>query len=181
MTPAVEGGDAEAAAGADGDEVADREPPLEDARDALDHIELVNVVPTRIHADTHDNPNACSDVRFDVGAQINVAPGVFGNRFRYQIELLDADEQPTATLDFELQVEYEVEDDFEPSREVAEFLTSTTGLFAAYPYARELAQTLTARLQQDPVVLGLMPRGAVGPSRVSTGSAGRTRSETEDN
>lgn len=179
MTLAADGSDAEAATEATGDEEVDREPPLEEARAALDHIELVNVVPTSIHADTHDNPNACSDVRFDISAQINVAPGVFSNRFRYQIELLD-DEQPTATLDFELQVEYEVDGDFEPSREVAEFLTSTTGLFAAYPYARELAQTLTARLQQDPVVLGLMPRGAVGPSRVSTGGAGHDPREPDD-
>jgi hypothetical protein len=163
---------------ADRSEEMSGEPPFEEAQAALDRIELVNVVPTIIHADTHDNPNAARDVRFEVGAQINVAPGAFGNRFRYKIELLDDDEHPTATLDFEFQVEYEVKEDFEPSREVAEFLTRTTGLFAAYPYARELAQTLTARLQQDPLVLGLMPRGAGGPSRVTTGAgAGRGASD----
>lgn len=173
MTRATNTPDADAASGTEGAEHSSPEPPLDEARSALDRIDLMNVVPVSIHADAHDNPNACSDVRYQVEAHFSVAPGFFGNRFRYKIDLLDDAEEPTATLDFELQVEYDVEEDFELGREVAEHLTRTTGLFAAYPYARELAQTLTARLQQDPLVLGLMPRGAVGPARVSGG--GRSR------
>lgn len=142
---------------------------IADARLALDHIELVNVVPTQISAQATDNPRPGSDVRYQVSAEISVASGFFANRFRYEIELLDDEDETTAVLDFVLQVEYDVEEDFELGRETAEFLAQTTGLFAAYPYARELAQTLTTRLQQDPLVLGLMPRGAVGPGRVSGG------------
>lgn len=159
------------------DQMAAAEPPIDEAQVALDHIDLINVVPRSIHAEAHDNPNACSDVRYQVEAQYTIGPGFFGNRFRYQIELIDQEEEPTATLDFELQVEYDVSEDYEASHDVAAFLTQTTGIFAAYPYARELAQTLTARLQQDPLVLGLMPRGATGPSRVSGGRAHRSATE----
>ena len=142
---------------------------IAEAKLALEHIELVNVVPTHISARTTENPRPGCDVRYQVSAQISVAAGLFGNRFRYEIELLDEADEATAVLDFELQVEYDVEEDFELGRDAAEFLARTTGLFAAYPYARELAQTLTTRLQQDPLVLGLMPRGAMGPGRFAGG------------
>ena len=143
------------------------ETSMEEVRRSLEHVELINVVPISIEARTHGNPRPCTDVGFQVEMQINSAPGFFGNRFKYEIELLDEDEEKTATLDFLLQVEYEVDDDVELESGVAEYIARTTGLFTAYPYARELAQTLSARLQQDPLVLGLMPRGATGPGRIS--------------
>ncbi len=140
---------------------------LAEARDALAHVELINVVPVEISATSRGNPRPAATVRVDVTSQFQVGVGVFGNRFRYDIELLDQDEEPTADLDFTLQVEYDVEEDYEPTSEAAEFLAGTTGLFGAYPYARELAQNLAARLQQDPIVLGLMPRGATVPRAVT--------------
>lgn len=61
----------------------------------------------------------------------------------------------------------------------ADVLCSTTGLFAAYPYARELAQSLTTRLQQDPLVLGLLPRGGTTPAAVTRVSGHRSPSGSD--
>ncbi len=94
--------------------------------------------------------------------------GIYGNRFDYSFVLKGDDEdEPLGTIEFSLVLDYDVDEDYEPGLEAADFVTSTTGYFAAYPYARELFQSLASRLQFDPVVLGLIKRGTLRPGTVS--------------
>ncbi|MGI8875134.1 MAG: hypothetical protein ACR2KP_12565 [Egibacteraceae bacterium] len=150
--------------------IPDGPPPpevVEQAKQILEHAELVNIHPVEIRASRTEATGAARDVRVEATAQYSVASGAMSNRFRYQLEIVDGGEQTLAEIDFTLQVDYEVEADYEPSGEGADFLAGTTGLFAVYPYARELAQSLTTRLQLDPLVLGMLPRGASSPSAIS--------------
>lgn len=149
---------------------ADGAPPpevVEQAKQILQHAELVNVHPVEVRASRTEATGIARDIRVEATAEYSVASGAMSNRFRYRLEILDDGEQTLAEIDFTLQVDYEVEADYEPSGEGADFLAGTTGLFAAYPYARELAQSLTTRLQLDPLVLGMLPRGASSPSAIS--------------
>lgn len=139
------------------------------ARELVSHLELVNVAPVKVSASLVDEVGGRqpTDVRFTVESSYSAGKGTMANRFRYQITLVDEEASPVAELDFTLQVDYDVEPEFEPDEEAAEFVTSTTGMFGAYPYARELAQNLTTRLQLDPLVLGLLPRGTSQPASIT--------------
>lgn len=139
------------------------------ARELLDHSEIANVTPVNITASLVDEAPGGEPigVRLTLEPSVTVGLGSMANRFQYQIDLLDEAEATVARLDFTLQVEYEIADDYEPDQEAAEFIARTTGLFGSYPYARELAQNLTTRLQLDPLVLGLLPRGMSEPKQVT--------------
>ena len=136
----------------------------------LDNVVLLNVRPCNIHADiergvapgTHVNT-----VEVDLQLSFAAGIGVYGNRFDYGFVLKDDDDEKLGTVKFSLLIDYEVTEDFAPDHDAAEFLTSTTGYFAAYPYARELFQSLAARLQFDPVVLGLIKRDDIRPGTIS--------------
>lgn len=82
--------------------------------------------------------------------------------------------EPVASFRFTFQVDYEVDAGYRVASSDASAITRTTGLFAAYPYARELLQNLSGRLQLDPLVLGKLMRGEVRPAgitRVERGAA----------
>lgn len=97
-----------------------------------------------------------------------VGPGHFANRFTYVVGVLDSEGQRVADLDLAIEVQFVVSDhEYVVPDDAAEFITATTGLFSAWPYARELIQSLMGRLQLDPVVLGLLPRGATEPLSAS--------------
>lgn len=141
---------------------------MQRAREALEHVSIANVHPASLTAELLDVPRAAEQVSVEVEASYSVGPGAYSNRFTYQLDLGDDKEEPVAAISFVLQVDYVVDDpDFELDHGAADFICATTGLFAAYPYARELAQSLTTRLQLDPLVLGLLPRGASRPSGVT--------------
>lgn len=155
------------------EEGSQREAPSPELRsqveDVLRHSDLVNVAPISVAASVAEDRR---DLEADkIGLSVAMAhhsgPGEMENRFRYRVALLSADDIELAVIEFILRVEYDVEEGYEPPAEAVEFIADTTGRFAAYPYARELAQSLTTRLQFDPVVLGLMPRGVQKPRGVS--------------
>lgn len=144
-----------------------------DAREALQRIQVVNVAPVAISAELLDADRPAEGITYSVELQFRHGAGFFENRFRYDIKVVDAEKVPVAELAFTLRVEFDVESGYELPEGVPEFLTETTSYFAAYPYARELAQGLTTRLQLDPVVLGLLHHGSLDPSAVaSVGQSG---------
>ncbi len=88
------------------------------------------------------------------------------NKFTYSLDLVE-NEELLASLGFTVLVEWDVDEDFEPSAAAADHICNSTGYFAAYPYARELVQSLSTRLQLDPLVLGTLARGTKQPSGIS--------------
>jgi hypothetical protein len=104
----------------------------------------------------------------DLALSFAADDGVYGNRFDYSFVLKgDADEDTLGRVEFSLLLDYDVVEGYKPDLEAAEFVTGTTGYFAAYPYARELFESLAGRLQFDPVVLGLIKRGSMRPGSIS--------------
>lgn len=149
------------------------EETLAQAREILEKSELVNIRPVELSARSLDLPGRGIDVQVRTHVEFSVDVGLMANRIRYEIGLTDADGERVAEVSFTFQVEYDVEPGYEPPADGADFIAGTTGVFGAYPYARELAQNLTTRLQHDPLVLGLLPRGA-GRARTVTQVARRS-------
>ena len=141
------------------------------AQELLSRVQLRDVRPCSISAvleqavapSTH-----VASVEMDLAMSFAADAGIYGNRFDYSFVLKGDDEDEVlGTIEFSLVLDYEVDEDYVPDVEAADFVTSTTGYFAAYPYARELFQSLASRLQFDPVVLGLIKRGTLRPGTVS--------------
>jgi hypothetical protein len=151
------------------------EPPspelLAKVQDLLSNVELLDVRPCAISASIERGvaPGAhVSVVEMDLGLSFAANKGVFSNLFDYSFELKgDAESEILGRVTFSLLLDYDVAEEYEPDREAADFVTATTGYFAAYPYARELFQSLAERLQFDPIVLGLLKRGQIRPGAVS--------------
>jgi hypothetical protein len=152
---------------------------LERAKDLLAHAELIDVRPCRIVAELADGiPAGVTPTRvtFDVDLAFAAEESILGNRFDYRFELLgglggEGSPEPLARVEFSLLVDYRVEEGYAPELDAAEFVAGTTGYFAAYPYARELLQLLTSKLQVDPVVLGLINRGTLKPGSIGIPSS----------
>lgn len=139
------------------------------ARELLDNCDIADIHPVHIEAElTAPVPRKYSKVGFDSTLEHAVGPGAFRNRFGFKFTLADDDDEPVAELSFVLIVEWAVEEGYEPSAEAAEYVAKTTGYFAAYPYARELAQSTASRLGLDPLVLGILNRMETRPSAVRT-------------
>lgn len=129
----------------------------------LDHCELVNVRTIKFSAErfgpaTADKATVASDTRYVIDDD------VFANRYEWTAELADENDTPVAALGATLIVEYELRDGFKPDTQAAEAVASSTGYFAAYPYVRELFQSHCARLQLDPLVLGMLMRDSPSPT-----------------
>lgn len=144
---------------------------LAKAQELASHVELLDIRPCAISADIQQGvvPGThVASIEMDLTLSFAADEGVYGNRFDYRFILKgESDEKTLGTIEFSLLIDYEVTDDFKPDLETAEFLTGTTGYLAAYPYARELFQSLAGRLQFDPVVLGLIKRGSMRPGSIS--------------
>ncbi len=137
----------------------------------LSNIELLDIRPCSITGSIEQGviPGArVASVKMDLAMSFAANEGVYGNRFDYTFELKgDADQDCLGKIEFSLLLDYDVTEGFMPELEAAEFVTSTTGYFAAYPYARELFQSLAARLQFDPIILGLIKRDSIRPGSIS--------------
>lgn len=133
---------------------------VEEARAALDRLSILSIAPVSINAVLHDGiEEPASDARASIAMGYHRGPGSFANVFEFEFEVLNSDRESLATLAFTLRIGYAVDDEtFEVTDAAAGYLTATTGLFGAYPYARELAQNLTMRLGLDPLVIGLLRR-----------------------
>jgi hypothetical protein len=143
---------------------------LSKAQDLLTHAELLDIRPCAISASIEQAVAPGTHVglvEMDLAMSFAADEGVYGNRFDYRFELKGDLGDTLGRIEFSLLLEYEVVDDFKPDLEAAEFVMGTTGYFAAYPYARELFQSVAGRLQFDPVVLGLIKRGSMRPGTIS--------------
>lgn len=145
------------------------------AEDLISHVELLDARPCAISARLEDGVSPgtnVSSVTMNVGCSFAAAPGVYGNRFDYEFVLRgDADDEALGTIEFSILLDYRVDEDFDPDPDAADFVSGTTGYFAAYPYARELFQSIAARMQFDPIVLGLIKRGSLRPGTISLARA----------
>ena len=137
------------------------------ASDLLEHCDIADVRPSRIDAQAlGETPEQIATVSFSPTLEHASGEGIFRNRFTFAFSFDDATERPVATMEFVLLVEWSVPEDYTPNAEAAEFVASTTGYFAAFPYARELVQSMTTRLGLDPLVLGTLKRGELRPESV---------------
>jgi hypothetical protein len=140
---------------------------IEAAQELLEHCDIFDIRPSQISAEIMSEvPEAVSALSLDVASQYASGPGLFRNRFTFHFDFVDVADESVAEMAFVLVVEWEVADEYEPSAAGAEYVASTTGYFAAFPYARELAQSMTSRLGLDPLVLGKLTRNEMKPGGV---------------
>lgn len=153
---------------------------LQKASELIANIELFDIRPCSLMAKLSGSANPrdlVTSVKADVTLSYLNAEGQYSNRFDYYFKLNgESSENLLADIDFSLILDYRVTEKFTPDSEAAEFVTKTTGLFAAYPYARELVQSLAGRLQFDPIVLGHLKRGSFTPESVNV----LRQSDTQD-
>lgn len=95
-----------------------------------------------------------------------VDEGSFANKIHWEARLTIEDDV-VAEMAATFWIDYEVGEGFVPDAEAAEAIATTTGFFAAYPYVREFFQSTCARLQLDPLVLGMLLAGSTEPRLVS--------------
>ena len=149
------------------------------ARDLLDHCEIADIRPASMAAQLEEGASPADE---SVSAAIELASGylfekgTFSNRFEFLVKVFTIEQRPLATFRLDLIVDYRVDDDYAPSSDAAEFVASTTGLFAAYPYAREMLQSMSMRLRLEGLVFGLMRRGEI---ELSIGKVGVERVSRE--
>ena len=142
------------------------------AQELLSNVELLDIRACSISAsiDLNSAPGThVSSVEMDTALAFAAEEGVYGNRLDYRFELKgdDPNNDALGTIEFSLLLDYGVAEGFTPDLEAADYVTGTTGYFAAYPYARELLQSLAVRLQLDPIVLGLVKRGELRPGTIA--------------
>jgi hypothetical protein len=135
------------------------------AKDLIDSSEIVDVRPVRVVAQFEGSGTPSSRIataNIEVASGFVADVGIFSSKFEFRIVLHAVEGEPIARFEFDLIVDYRVDDGFAPDRDAADFVTGTTGYFAAYPYARELLHSLSARLRLDPVVLGFLKKRTDG-------------------
>ena len=133
----------------------------------LDCCELSNVRVLDFSAkrfDEHTEP-ATAEISSDTSYLVNNE--VFRNRYVWQATVRDSSAAPVAEVNATILVEYDIREGFDPDTEAAGVIANSTGYFAAYPYVRELFQSCTARLQIDPMALGLLLAGSIQPRGVT--------------
>lgn len=97
----------------------------------------------------------------------------FANRYVWRVDLTDEVGEAVAELAATIVVEYAVAEGFVPDEPAADAIAETTGYFASYPYAREIFQSNTTRLQLNPIVLGMLLHGATHPRAITVPKAAR--------
>ena len=116
------------------------------------------------------------DVRFDIRAetkQLRIDAGTpdyridddsISCRFRHTVELLDDDENAYATVEAHHIANFALEPGSDVSEDAVSAWVDHNVFFMIYPYLREAIQTMTTRLNVDPVVLGVLSRNGARPS-----------------
>jgi hypothetical protein len=150
------------------DQSALSEEVREAASELLERCHLVDVRTTRVFGEvSSDRPRAAASLEMSPTLEFFADTGQYSNRFHYEFEVKDQLGGNVATLEFTIVLDWTVPGDFTPDREAADFVASTTGYFAAFPYARELVHALSARLGIDPIVLGALHRDTLSPTAVT--------------
>ncbi len=140
------------------------------AQKLVNNAELIDVRTVHLAATLADGVvpgQHVAAVEMEVGLSFATGEGVYGSRFEYRFEFHTEDGSTLGNIEFSLVADYAVSEGFTPDDEAADFVTSTTGFFTAYPYAREVLQSLATRLQFDPVVLGMIKRDSMQPGTVT--------------
>lgn len=144
---------------------------VERANALVANAQLRNVRPTAIRASVEENVPPGTRAKtsgMDISMSYSLGDGLYANKFDYHFDLAGTDSAlHLGTIDFSLILVYDISKDFIFDSEAAEFLAGTTGLFASYPYARELVQSLSARMQLEPMVLGLLKKDDLPPPLVA--------------
>ncbi|MQA86030.1 MAG: hypothetical protein GEV03_15730 [Streptosporangiales bacterium] len=133
----------------------------------LEHCELVNVRVIEFSA-RRLTPGEAVAANVSSETSYFVDAAAFANRYLWRVEFVDEEQASVAKLTATLLVEYDVSEGFVPDQEAAEAISQSTGYFAAYPYVRELFQSHTARLQLNPLVLGMLMRDRTHPRTITT-------------
>lgn len=139
----------------------------ERVRNMLNHCEMSNVRILEFSAKRFDDHSAPATAHMTSETSYQVNGDSFRNRYVWKAKLVDDTSAPVAELSATVLVEYDIWEGFEPDAEAADAIASSTGFFASYPYVRELFQTSTARLQIDPMVLGMLLAGSTQPRGVT--------------
>lgn len=139
----------------------------ERVRRMLDHCEMSNVRVLEFSAKRFDEHGEPATAHITSEASYIVKEDAFRNRYMWKANLLDSSDSPVAEVNATLLVEYDIREGFEPDIEAAGAIAGSTGFFAAYPYVRELFQSCTARLQIDPMVIGMLLAGSTQPRGVT--------------
>lgn len=137
----------------------------------LSNIELLDIRPCSIEAFVEEGvgPKApVESLTMNHEVSFAVSEGFYSGRYDYGFELKgSAGKLPIGTIKFSLLIDYRVSEGFNADPEAADFFATTTGYFAAYPYARELFESIVTRLHFDPIVLGLIRRDSIRPGSIS--------------
>lgn len=136
-------------------------------RRMLDRCEMSNVRVLEFSAKRFDEHSEPATAHITSEGSYMVNEDAFRNRYMWKATLLDRSAVTVAEIKATLLVEYEIHEGFEPDMEAADAISGSTGFFAAYPYVRELFQSCTARLQLDPMVLGMLLAGSTQPRGVT--------------
>lgn len=158
---------------------------MAEAEEFLSRFDIADVHPTSISAElVGPRTGPVDTVGFETNIEYSTGVGAFRSRVTFSFEMKDSTDEPIAVMKFVVVVEWVGDGEHKMSSEVIDFVTSTTGYFAAFPYARELAQSASARLGLDPLVLGILNRGQLKPNSISvvrrSHAAPETYSEKSD-
>ena len=145
----------------------DNELLKERVQNMLNHCEISNVRVLEFSAKRYAEHSAPAIAHISSETSYQVNEDAFRNRYLWKAELIDDSTTPVAELSATIVVEFETLEGFEPDAEAADVIAGSTGFFAAYPYVRELFQASTARLQMDPMVLGMLFAGSTQPRGVT--------------
>ena len=139
--------------------------------EAVANCQLVNVRASKISSELCTSGSEDVDgIQFLPEVEYLVDANVFLNRFTYKFDLQNAAAERLAVIEFSLLAEWAVHPDYVLEDEAANYLATTVGYLAAYPYARELLHSLTMKLGLDSVVLGTVIREQFLPGGVTIAS-----------
>jgi hypothetical protein len=145
--------------------LADDSALQERVRKLLDCCEMRNVHLLKMSAERF-TPQAPTSVLISSSTAYAVDEESFANKIQWEAKLT-REEDVVAEISATFWIDYEVREGFVPDAEAAEAIATTTGFFAAYPYVREFFQSTCARLQLDPLVLGMLLAGSTEPRSIS--------------
>ena len=133
----------------------------------LDSSEMSNVRVLEFAAKRFDEHSEPTTAQISSETSFLVNEDVFLNRYIWTANLLDSSAASVAEVTATILVEYDIREGFDPDIDAAAAIANSTGFFAAYPYVRELFQSCTARLQIDPMTLGMLMAGSTQPRGVT--------------
>lgn len=157
--------------------------PRELAEDFLRNVELQDIRPTRVASALADGATPGDEIQtvsIEVAVGHLIEEGVYSNRFDFRLTVLGADGREIATIEFDLVLDYAVAEQYLADPRAAEYVATTTGYFAAYPYARELVQRMATALRLPPITLGLMKRDENGKIEPAGITVVRPRADVPD-